>query len=284
MKKRNCSNKLILIPTSGLANRIRITALAMRLAKETGKELIIYWYKNHELQAEFKDIFIDFASIRVEKLPSEYKIWMKLRRFSSKLFGLEKWYLNLFNFDFVFLDDMAEDVWKNRLNLPEKVAESKNVFICSCQEINHFNLIDYQLFKPIPTIQNKIDTVSKTFTSNTIGVHIRSTDNVVSLKNSPFHLFREKIHEEILRNPAVNFFLATDNEDYQTQLVEQFGADKILFCKKEFSREKVQGIRDAVVDLFCLSKTSKIYGSYFSSFSEVAGRIGHITMEVIKVN
>jgi hypothetical protein len=280
----NERGKIILIPTSGLANRLRITVLAMRLAKETGKELIIYWYKNLELQAEFKDLFVDFASIRVRNLPLKYKIWMKMRPVSSKLFGIEKWYLKLFNFDFVFLDNMAEDVWKNRLNLPEKVGKSKNVFICSCQEINHFNLMDYQLFEPVSIIQNKINTVAERFTSNTIGVHIRSTDNVHSIKNSPFHLFQEKIEEEILINPDVNFFLATDNEGYQNQLLLKFGRDKILFYKKEFSREKVQGIKDAVVDLFCLSKTSKIYGSYFSSFSEVAGRIGQIPVEVLKVN
>lgn len=205
-----------------------------------------------------------------------------MTRFSSKLLGIENWYLRLFNFDFIFLDSMAEDVWKNRLNLPKAVAGSGNVFICSCQEINHFNVLDYQLFKPVTNIQNKIDGMVMQFKRDTIGIHIRATDNTESIKNSPFHLFVEKIEEELKINSDATFFLATDNEGYQNKLVDQFGADKILLYKKEFRRELNRGIKDAVVDLYCLSKTSKIYGSYFSSFSEVAGRIGQIPVQWVK--
>ena len=90
------------------------------------------------------------------------------------------------------------------------------------------------------------------------------------------------MEEAIISNPEMIFFVSTDNESYQNILVNKFGIQRIIFHEKEFSRNKTEGIKDAVIDLFCLSKTSKIYGSYFSSFSYVAARIGNIPNEVLK--
>jgi hypothetical protein len=47
-----------------------------------------------------------------------------------------------------------------------------------------------------------------------------------------------------------------------------------LWFIKELNRNSQQGITDAVVDMFCLSKTKYIYGSYWSSFSDIASVIG----------
>jgi hypothetical protein len=41
-------------------------------------------------------------------------------------------------------------------------------------------------------------------------------------------------------------------------------------------------MQESVVDLFCLSRMSKIYGSYWSSFSEVAAEIGNVDLIVLK--
>ena len=122
------------------------------------------------------------------------------------------------------------------------------------------------------------------FNSSTIGIHIRSTDHSTAMKYSPFHLFENKIREELHINPEATFFVATDNEDYQSRLLREFGKEKILFHKKVFERNVTQGITDAVVDMFCLSRTSKIYGSYYSSFSYVAGRIGQVPVHILKVD
>ena len=272
------------IPTSGLANRLRVIAFSIRLARESNKQLIIYWHADKYLNSEFSDLFEMPGNITVNKLPLSYKVWLRSGKLSARLNRIRNWYLRQFKFDFIFLDRMANEVWKNRLNLQKEVDKARNVLICSCQEINHFNLSDYQQFIPVPNIQNKINDQVIQFKPDIIGIHIRTTDNAESIKNSPFHLFVKKIEEELRMNEDATFFLATDNEGYQNQLIEKFGTDKILFYKKEFRRELNQGIKDAVVDLFCLAKTSKIYGSYFSSFSDVAGRIGQIPVVVMKGN
>lgn len=275
---------ITLIPTSGLGNRLRIIASSMKLARVGNKKLQIYWNRNFELNARFDKLFECPLDISVKSIPLKYKLWIVMRRFSSKLFGFDNWYLGLFKFDFVFLDSMVKDVLQNRLNLQKEVNNAKNTFICSYEEVNYFDLEDYQVFKPITTIQKRIDSLVSQFNTSTIGIHIRSTDHVTSIKNSPFFLFENKIEEELRINPEATFFLATDNEGYQNKLLQKFGRKKILFNTKVFRRDVMEGISDAVVDMFCLSKTSKIYGSYDSSFSYVAARIGKIPIETVKVN
>ena len=278
----NESGTITLIPTSGLGNRLRIMATSMKLAREGNKKLQIYWNRNFELNARFDKLFEYPLNISVKPIPIRYKIWIEMRQFSSKLFGFENWYLSLFKFDFVFLDKMVSDVLQNRLNLQKEVNKAKKILICSCEEVNYFDLVDYQIFKPVADIQKTIKVMALQFTSATIGIHIRATDHVASIKNSPFYLFENKMHEELRINPEVTFFIATDNEDYQNTLLQKFGKKKILFHTKVFRRDVTEGITDAVVDLFCLSKTSKIYGSYWSSFSYVAGRIGQVPVHILK--
>lgn len=280
----NNNGTLTLIPTSGLANRLRIMAVSIKLAREGDKKLIVYWHANAELQAEFNALFKVPDYIEVRCLPLKFKMWMKMTRYSSKVFGLDSWYLSRFKFDFIFRDSMATLVWHKKMNIRDEVDKAKNVLICSCQEINHFNFEDYQLFKPQADIQKEIDHLLMNFKPGIIGVHIRSKDNIESLKISPFHLFERRIEDELIADPDSSFFLATDNEDYQNRLLKKFGREKIIFHPKEFRRNVEEGIKDAVVDLFCLSKTSKIYGSYYSSFSDVAGRIGQIPVQVVKAN
>lgn len=282
-KEMHSKGTLILIPTSGLGNRLRIITASIKLARESDKKLVIYWYKNYELYANHDELFDFHTDITIKEIPLKYKIWMFMRRVSSKILGLDKYYLRFFKFDFTFFDGMACLIWQNKMNIQNEIDKAKNVFICSCQELNYFDLKDYQLFKPKSGIQKKIDQLTLNFNPGVIGIHIRSTDNIDSIINSPFELFIKKIEDELKDNPEATFFLATDNENYQSTLIEKFGSDKIISQVKEFRRDVSNGIKDAVVDLFCLSKTSKIYGSYFSSFSYVAGRIGNVQVEVLKI-
>jgi hypothetical protein len=50
------------------------------------------------------------------------------------------------------------------------------------------------------------------------------------------------------------------------------------------SRKSVGGIQDAAIDLWILSRTQKILGSYRSSFSETASEIRGIPLKIIKSN
>lgn len=270
---------IVAVPTQGLSNRLRVIATASKLARMSNKNLTVYWEVNKGLNASYKDLFEAPDKIVITKPPLKYQVWLTiaLLRFRS----LTKALPGLFRFDFVYLDTMVQQVRNGKIDLQQEVDKSKKAFFCSCQEFQYFDAVDYTIFIPKHTLQESINALSRQFNAHTIGVHIRSTDNEWSKKNSPFQLFVEKIEKEIQLNEDVNFFVSTDNETYQNELLKRFGENKILIHKKEFRRDTKKGIEDAVIDIFCLSKTTRIYGSYWSSFSDVAGRIGNIPITVL---
>ena len=51
---------------------------------------------------------------------------------------------------------------------------------------------------------------------------------------------------------------------------------------ESISRTTQQGMVDALVDLVCLSRTPKIFGSYWSSFSETAAALGETELIVLQ--
>jgi hypothetical protein len=287
-KKIICNNSMgtsgimTVLPSQGLSNRLRVMATVNGLAGKSNKQLNIYWHSDKGLSAEYDDLFENTGKLVVKKVPIKYLAWIYINALSLRFRFLSKLYLSLFNFDFIFLDTMAQQVWDKKLDLQIEVDRSKNIFFSSCQELGYFTAEDYRIFTPKPNLLKTINTLSQKFTNNTIGIHIRSTDNEWAKKNSPFKIFIEKIENDIKASDEVNFFVSTDNLKYQEALLEKFG-DKIIVHQKEFRRDTKKGVEDAVIDLFCLSKTSKIYGSYWSSFSDVAGRIGNIPVEVLQI-
>jgi hypothetical protein len=138
-----------------------------------------------------------------------------------------------------------------------------------------------KLLKPINLIQIQIDKNSAKFTIKTIGVHIRRTDHLQSIVKSPLQSFIEVMSSDLRKDPEVNFYLATDDPEVEVILVNKFPG-KIMLYEKEYSRTSKKGMQAAMVDLYSLANTSKIYGSYFSSFSDLASRIGNIPLTIIR--
>ena len=58
--------------------------------------------------------------------------------------------------------------------------------------------------------------------------------------------------------------------------------DRIITLMDDTDRNSLEGMKFAVLDLFCLSKTNKIIGSVGSSYSQIAAEIGGIEVEYAK--
>jgi len=89
------------------------------------------------------------------------------------------------------------------LNSPKNY---KLLFI-SCMSRFFPNANMYKLFKPIDELNERIEKITKNFSTNTIGVHIRRTDHQNSMVYGPNELFIKAMREEIEINPSANFFL-----------------------------------------------------------------------------
>jgi len=139
----------------------------------------------------------------------------------------------------------------------------------------HPNKDLYTDFKPTEELLRLVDLQTKAFTQDTIGLHIRRTDNAMSIENSPLERFEAAIQQEIARNDRMNCYVASDSEEIKEHLRMKFG-ERVICTMGQADRDSPAGVMQAAVELYALSRTQKIYGSYWSSFSHTAAHIGGI--------
>jgi hypothetical protein len=267
----------------GLANRMRVIASALWLKEKLHRGLIVIWNENNELNCPFSLLFEDQGIFTIRKKAWKYN-YIKSSIQSNLTTKIRVNLANaLIGVDYCIQEqDFHNLIWHSKLDLVGEAKKTKTIYIQTCQEFGD-NLPFFKCFRPIMTIREKIENTTKKFSANTIGVHIRRTDNSNAIEFSPIGLFIDWMKAELHAQKNINFFLSSDDPTEEKAILEIFG-DKIITYKKELSRQTIQGSQDAVVDLFCLSKTHKIIGSYYSSFSEIAARINNAGLKVIKIN
>ncbi len=254
-------------PHGGLANRMRVMDSVLLLAKKYSAEISIIWEKSFDLNCSFFKLFepIPNTTVREFKVSKLVNRTNKLIWKSLKLAGINYpfgYQVYLFNKDIERLKSQHYDF--------SRVANLKSVYITTFHRFySEGNL--FADFKPVKELQEKINHVCRNFGTYTIGVHIRRKDNLDSIQYSPTEAFIKEMEKEISENNAT-FYLATDSEDIKKQFINRFG-QRIITQTIALTRNTEEGIRNALVDLYCLANTRKILGSYYSSFSEVAAEI-----------
>lgn len=277
-RKPGHSRKLTVVPCGGLANRMRAIASGIALADSTNRELQVVWNANSDLNAPFNLLFNDTNLPFGIKTPNRlsYHIFFEgprlknffLPKLISKLKGTLIWNITedltnekvlnivdghngdvIINSGLQFYDFKPEILWGN-LTFSERVLSRKESILMNR--------------KPDVTVQ------------------IRRTDNWISIDNSPLQLFEDKISELLLANPHTEIFLATDDNETKTYLTDRFPGN-IIVNRNEATRKTPEGMIDAAAEFLIMSQSDRIYGSYWSSFSEIAAVYGDTTLEVVKL-
>lgn len=286
------TGRLIINPMGGLANRMRAMASGLSLARDVSKLLNggkpyqilpqFVWLKNRELNAEFTDIF-RMPDILVDRLeyPSRLKYdflyniprkrnlyitALTCRRFGVSLYDRDKSYRDRFK------DNDGE---KELLSLiAGSINHGKSCLLRGCTVFYPFDEDFYRsLFHPTEEITTLVEERLNILGKHSVGIHIRRSDNVESISNSPDEMFVAKIKEILSSEANTRFYLASDSETVKTRFKKIFG-DHIVTGTKKADRNSVDGIKEAAIELFTLAGTDRIYGSYYSSFSEAAALIG----------
>ncbi|WP_162339434.1 O-fucosyltransferase family protein [Cyclobacterium salsum] len=175
---------------------------------------------------------------------------------------------------------MDWDVSKGIDHLKNVCRKKKRILVITGNQCVDYQK-GFQVFVPIDQIAAKIKVVKETFKDHMIGMHIRKGDHKKAIQNSPNHLFENKIDEYLETKPkSFGVFLATDDPDTASSFERKY-PDIVFTYPKIFSRNSREGMMDAVVELFLLAGTEKIYGSYWSSFSGVAKRIYGTELEIL---
>ncbi|KAA6306506.1 hypothetical protein EZS27_041837, partial [termite gut metagenome] len=222
---------ITLIPVGGLANRMHAIASALSLANDCNTHLRIIWYKDAGLNCEFHQIFQPLPHTKVTLKSASLIDFMLYDRPRRKNFWIPR------VFQCVLFDKCLYDskvvILKNRGFDFHNWAKGKNVFITTYSlfyPLSGFPLSD--CFVPKDWIQQRIKGQYHLFNKHTVGVHIRRTDNVYSISESPTELFINRMNDEIQQHPETLFYLATDSQKEKALPKGIFGK-RIITLDKE---------------------------------------------------
>ena len=245
---------LIIQPSGGLCNRMRVINSACELARQRGEKLVVLWYLCQELNCPFESLFQPVEEIRIiniRSLKDPRKLFYQLT--AKQRFGNE----DIVNHK---TDGVLHEDFYRSLKDPVYIFTWESFYPSS----------DYHLYVPTDTLQRRINAMTAKFGSRCVGVHIRRTDNAISMGKSTTEQFIAEMERELSAHPNSLFFLATDDQSEEDLLRKTFPGKIISNQNRTLSRDSVDGIQDALLDLFCLSATDKLIGSYWSSFTDIA--------------
>jgi hypothetical protein len=305
-------------PLFGLANRMRMLDDALSLAEQCRMPVRLIWNRNMDLNCHFDELFQIPAQITDLLQPKRcyFKLYAgPLLSIGTPEFHLEARLKNIQPLKFLLngLENLNMHCLKGRLiyalrhinrlifshrryerviyldEMHQLAREGFDFTVLSrhcsiyIQSFTRFLNSPPALnrFRPVDEINQVIEEVTSSFTPQTVGVHIRRTDHVTSAAKSPTSQFVSEIKNETERNPDSFFFLATDSPEEERTLKSFFPGRIVTYEKTSLDRDDPRAIKDALVDLYCLSRTSKILASLGSSFSCAAAYLGKIPCQLI---
>lgn len=292
-KKSMKANTIIL--EGGLGNRMRVAASAYAMAKRTGIPMRVLWTKQWGMNCRFDDLFTLTPDPSAQGAGSSFSL-RDARGFEKLLFArptlknlhaprlLQRlcyrhiiyapqiWYLNRDGFDY--------EAW----------FRQGGTLMTAYRDFCPWTSDDLRLlFRPNDDVRRLIDERCRDFTANTIGIHIRRTDHQQAIDESPLELFIEAIDREQESSSRMaaydgapfSIYLATDDEATKAALRRRYGK-RVITSEAEATRESTDGIRDALVEMYALSRTRQIYGSAGSTFSPIAACLGDVPITILQ--
>ncbi len=270
---------IVIEPIGGLANRMRALDSAIALAKDTRKRLVVLWISNKACNCKYSDLFHvqkEFSRLIQVKPGLSTRVYKK--SLSAYFSMFPNYYLS--SERVANWDSQSRTAYKTLQDFLIAVHDYNNLYIRTHSAFYHSAFHHpYRTFMPADHIQSKIDSID---TKNMVGIHIRRTDQKISIEYSPLELFVEAMKKEVEADPEVKFFVATDDPPTKTILKELFPNRIVDSGAIRLNRNDPLAIQDALVDLYCLSNCRKIIGSYWSSFTTVAANIHPIERVVVK--
>jgi len=266
---------ITLIPIGGLANRIYTITSAIDFCVENNIQLKVYWFKDKGMGAGFNDLFQ--LSSQYENVKVIDARWYDYRYDRPRKKNL--WLPYIYQrtvFDALYFEKELYSIKFAKWH--DNYKKSDKLYVVHCSKLK-----DNISFKHlIPNSENMllINNARRMLTDSTIGIHIRRTDNVTAIADSPTSLFISAMQNTIEENPNTTFFVASDSEEEKNHLKTLF-EDRVITRNSCLRRDTKDGIIDALVELYTLSATKKILGSKYSTYSTLAAEIGNIPIEIL---
>lgn len=260
----------------GLSNRLRAIASAIALASKDNRYLRIIWEKNIHVYAELHEL------LTISMGPRSFEVWSEYNSMeqSEDVFAV---------YDYMQPEQKYKSVSLDNAHIYFRSAYTMVSDIVSEQDTNDY----LHLIRPSAAVQLLVDSLN--IGSNIlIGVHIRcimpreETRGITSDEYSE-EGWKDIIKYRKLTKQAIPLFkmLAVEYKhktngsiflSYDDSAALQHFSDivDVIYLQRECNDRSLKCLEYAVADLFLLGKSKYILGSYWSSYTEVAGRLAGI--------
>lgn len=269
------------MPIGGLANRFNAITSAIAFCKDYNIKLKVLWFKDKGMGADFHSLFDlseDAEKLDIEIVDAKWHHYVydrprKRNFWIPYIFQIFLFERRSYEKDIVSLGNSFDKI----LNI---LTQHNNVYLVHCSPFYMNNLNDIILKRDI---RKRVEEVTSVFSGKKmIGIHVRRTDNIISIKNSPLELFIKEMDKELASNENTFFYVASDSLEEKNRLIARY-KERIITSFEQPQRDTCKGIVDALVELHALSKTEKIYGSSYSTFSNLAAQLGDIQLKVLSL-
>jgi hypothetical protein len=239
------------------------------LGRRLNQRVAVWWDFNSACSAGFLELFEPVPEIDIQSKIADVSVRFAFseRRSMSvfrRLVGFSHWGEALEGkLDSLFYGN------REPLKLNVIRAMSRKDLICIRSDAGWFYPENFEWLVPILELRSRIEAMSARFEPGTVGIHIRRGDHYQAIAANPLNGFLAAIVERLRARPETRFFLSTEEPNIREQ-VRRVAGNSILTHEQDTSRTTLKGMMTAVVDLFCLSNCSEIWGTYGSSFSETA--------------
>ena len=272
---------LTLVPIGGLANRFYAITSAIAFCRDHDITLRVIWFKDKGMGADFHSLFELSETVdkhKVEIVDAKWFHYLYDRPRKKNLWLPWIWQRILFKWR-----SYEKDITTTfNLSLLETALDQKNFYLVHCYEF--YPISDFNILLLRKDIFYEVKRIRASFSgNNVVGIHIRRTDNINSVRKSPLELFIHSMDKEIELDPKVVFFVASDSLCEKQKLKNRYG-EHILTYGEVVKRDNEKGIKEALIELYLLSKTDRIYGSASSSFSLLAAKLSGISVKILSTD
>lgn len=273
---------LILRPAAGLANRMRALDSCVTLCRRIQRPMLVVWFRDRAFGARFRDLFepLDLPGVTLrEARLLDYPLY-------DVAVGRRNLRLPILFERLRFGHDRMVSLWETPYYrragiVPDIFQKTDRTVYFGCGHQVVPTELRYSMFRPLPDVQSSIDALVSTLPPDAIGVHIRRGDHRQATRESPLELFEDEIRRLLDSGEASAFYLASDSPEVKRRLVSLFGS-RIVTRDIPLRRHTLAGAREAVVDLWTLSRCSRLIGSSGSTFAETAAWMGQRPYRFLK--
>ena len=269
---------LTFVPAGGMGNRMKALSAAITLARQCHSRAEIIWFRDGGLGCRFDQLFLPLdepdATLREATL-TDLLLHDRPRR--------RNLYVPLCAQRLLYEGRMDEQACTQGMRTHFDFVEwatGKRAWMSS----HVYFMADepptgtYDRFRLIPQLQQRVDRTVAEAGDDVEGVHLRRPDTARTLADTHTAPIIPRKRQE---SGGTRFFLATDNEEEKQRIAAAF-PHRVITSPRPADRRTLQGMEDAAVEMFTLSRTRLILGSAYSTFSSAAAGIGHIPLEIVK--